>query len=96
MVKIKNYDFQGPYSLNTSFNEVAGVYVIYTSKNWLDVGETDSLATRISSHERKPDWVRNANGLLIWLAFLAISNPQQRLQVEAELRNCLYPLCGEK
>lgn len=61
MVKIQNYNFDGPYSIDASFNEVAGVYVIYTNQNWLDVGETDSLKTRISTHERKPEWVRNAN-----------------------------------
>ena len=96
MVKIQNYNFQGPFSLNSSFNEVAGVYVIYTSQNWLDVGETDKLASRISSHERRPEWLGNANGLPIWLAFLGVSNSQQRLQIESELRNSLSPLCGEK
>ena len=96
MVKIKNYNFQGPFSLNISLNEVAGVYVIYTSQNWLDVGETDKLGTRIGSHERKPEWLRNANGLPIWLAFLGMANSQQRLQIESELRKFLSPLCGEK
>jgi hypothetical protein len=96
MVKIQNYNFQGPFSINAKFNEVTGVYVIYTNQNWIDVGETDRLATRIDSHERKPEWLRNANGLPIWLAFLGISGFQQRLQIESELRNYLCPLCGEK
>lgn len=96
MVKIQNYDFHGPFSLNTSLNEVSGVYVVYTSQNWLDVGETDKLGTRIDSHERKPEWLRNANGQPIWLAFLGISSSVQRLQIESELRNSLSPLCGEK
>lgn len=96
MVKIQNYDFQGPFSLNTSLNEVSGVYIVYTSQNWLDVGETDKLGTRIGSHERKPEWFRYANGQPIWLAFLGISNSVQRLRIESELRNSLSPLCGEK
>lgn len=96
MVKIQNFDFQGPFSLSTSLNDAAGVYVIYTSQNWLDVGEADKLGTRIGSHERKPEWLRNSNGYPIWLAFLAVQNSQQRLQIESELRNSLAPLCGEK
>lgn len=47
MVKIQNYNFQGPFSLNTLLNEVAGIYVIYTSQNWLDVGETDKLGQEL-------------------------------------------------
>lgn len=96
MVKIQNYGFQGPFSLNTQLNDVAGVYVIYTSQNWLDVGETDKLGTRIGSHERRPEWLRSANGYPVWLAFLGVQNSQQRLQIESELRNTLRPLCGDE
>ncbi len=96
MVKIQNYDFQGPFSLNTSLNDVAGVYVVYTSQNWLDVGETDKLGTRISNHERRPEWLRNASGQPIWLAFLGVGETRLRLAIESQLRLLLAPVCGEK
>jgi len=96
MVKINNYDFEGPYSLSSSFNEVAGIYVIYTTQSWLDVGETDKLGSRISNHERKKEWYRYAEGLPIWLAFLEVSDSGRRLQIESELRSLLQPICGER
>jgi len=96
MVRIGNYDFEGSYRLESSFNEVPGVYVIYTTKNWLDVGETDKLGSRMSNHERKQEWYKYANGLQIWLAFLEVSNSQLRLLIESELRSLLRPLCGER
>lgn len=97
MVKIQSYEFQGPFSINEgNFNEVPGIYVIYTSQNWLDVGETDKLKSRITNHERKSDWIQYSNGLPIWLAFLYENNSQERIVIESNLRSSLSPLCGEK
>jgi len=98
MVKISGYDFEGPWILGTNFNDVPGIYAVYTSQSWLDVGETDKLGTRINNnnHERKPAWVRNANGLPINIAFLGVSDAQQRLQIESSLRTILQPICGDR
>lgn len=99
-VNIEGYSFSGPHSIDATFKPLAGVYIIYTadytSKKWLDVGETDNLANRISSHERRLCWKRNAEDLKINLAFLQINNEQRRLTVEAKLRKKLNPICGEK
>jgi len=51
IINIEGYQFESDYPLNsTRFNEVACVYVISTGQRWLDVGETDRLGTRLSSH----------------------------------------------
>ena len=70
-VNISGYTFE-TYPLNTDFNDVSGIYAIYTSQKWLDVGETDKLGQRIISHERRNCWINNAGGLPISLAFLHV------------------------
>lgn len=94
-VNINGYTFEA-YPLNTNFNNVPGLYVIYTSQKWLDVGETDKLGQRIPSHERRNCWVSNANGLPISLAFLYVESQNQRFNIEVALRGSLNPTCGEK
>lgn len=96
MVNIQGYNFQGPWVLGQDFNDIAGVYVIYTSQNWLDVGETDKFGERMNNHERKSDWIRVAGGLQINIAFYGVPNGQQRLNIESSLRAALSPLCGDK
>jgi len=94
---IGGYIFDGPYSIDTNFNEVAGVYVIFTlSNSWLDVGETDKLKSRVANHERKPCWKNHAGGNQIKLAFLHEKNQNRRLEIESALRSSLNPPCGDK
>ena len=94
-VNINSYTFE-VYPLNTSFNDVPGIYVICTSQKWLDVGETDKLGQRIPSHERRNCWINNAGGLPINLAFLYVESQDQRLNIEVSLRNSLNPTCGDR
>ena len=80
----------------TKFNEVPGVYVITTSQKWIDVGETDKLASRLANHERRPCWNKNSNGFTLWVNFLQIGNLQERLDLETKLRSNLNPTCGDR
>ena len=82
----------------TKFIEVPGVYVISTSQKWIDVGETDKLASRLANHERKPCWERNSNNLTLWVNFKRIDGQQERLDLEAKLRDNLNPssTCGDE
>ncbi|OGC78301.1 hypothetical protein A2619_04020 [candidate division WWE3 bacterium RIFOXYD1_FULL_39_9] len=98
MVNIANYNFEGPWVLGTSFNNVPGVYVVYTSQVWLDVGETDSAGQRLNgeNHERKSNWTTCSNGMPINIAFLKVDSPALRLSVESGLRATLNPICGER
>lgn len=94
---IEGYDFEA-YSLNTIFNNVPGVYVIFTEKFWLDVGETDELGNRVNgnNHERKTCWISKSNGYPISVAFRKIFSKQERQELEFNLRAKLKPVCGEK
>lgn len=95
MVIIQGYNFE-PHNLDgTNFNEVPGVYIVYTSESWLDVGETDKLASRLSGHERKDCWRRHANRNVIYLAFMYVAEPTMRVRIEQLLRGKLSPLCGQ-
>ena|SRR3990167_7071935 len=98
MVNIQGHNFEGPYQLGTRFDNVPGVYAVYTSQVWLDIGETESLGDRINddNHERKPDWIRNSNNLPVFIAFLAVADSQTRLNIESLLRSVLNPVCGER
>lgn len=98
MINIRGYNFQGPWVLGTDFRNVPGVYVVFTNQRYLDVGETDDLGRRINgdNHERKPQWLLNAAGNPISVAFLDVPNQQTRLMIEANLRTSLNPCCGER
>lgn len=97
-MNIQGYNFEGPWLLGTNFNDVPGVYVIFTGQICLDVGETDKLGNRINgdNHERKPQWLVRAGGGQIQIAFLNIPDQQRRLAIESSLRLALRPLCGDK
>lgn len=97
-MQILNYNFEGPWPLGQIFNDVPGIYVVYTSLNWLDVGETDKLGSRINgeNHDRKPQWILNSTRLPINIAFLRVPDSKTRLLIESQLRNYLCPLCGER
>lgn len=97
MVTISGYQFEGGFPLETTkFSEVACVYAIYTNDTWLEVGETDQLGTRISGHERKACWQKNAGSVPIYVAVHQESNQQTRLAIESYLRSQLNPMCGDK
>lgn len=97
-LNIQGYTFEGYWPLGTLFNNIPGVYVVFTREKWLDVGETEKLGERLNSsnHERKPEWVSNSRGLQINIAFLRISDAQQRKTIESKLRFALQPVCGDK
>ena len=92
MKNFLNYSFKGPFQLRTEFNEVAGVYIITTLGNKVvDVGETDNLKERISSHDRKPCWTRNM-GCMLW--FYGERRSEERLTIEKNIRDSYNPVCG--
>lgn len=97
-MNIQGYYFEGPWVLGQVFNDVSGIYVVYTNAKWLDVGETDKLGNRINgdNHERKPDWIRNADQGQINIAFLKELNLENRLKIESHLRSVLNPCCGDR
>jgi len=90
--KVLGYDFVGPYSLNTLFKKVAGIYLITKSGGEIiDVGETENLNERIPDHERGDCWNDN-DGINLWFHFK--NNRDQRLTKEKFLRSHYNPVCG--
>lgn len=100
-MQLLGYQFEQPYILRaTNFNNVSAVYVVYTVINgksvWLDAGETDKLGDRIPNHERKECWSTNSQGNEIYIAIMQVRDEFTRKNIEADLRNKLLPICGEK
>ena len=97
MSTISGYGFDGPYDINSDFNNLSGVYVIHDGNKCLDVGETGNLKERIPGHTRKACWKRNAgSGKTVKLEFLQVNDEQKRLEIESYLRAELNPSCGEQ
>ena len=96
MSTILGYTFDGPYSIDTNFNTVSGVYVIHDGDKFLDVGETGNLKERIPNHERKSCWNRSAGLKGIKLEFLNEADQQKRLLIEQDIRSRLNFSCGDR
>ena len=91
----KQYPF-GAYPRTSSWNSVAGVYVILRDTaggTVLYVGETEDLKQRLSNHHRQACFDRNN-----WthLAFLGEGSETQRLQIERDLMDKYQPVCNRQ
>ncbi len=97
-MKILNYLFDGPFTLGTTFNNVAGIYIVCTEISFLDVGQTEKLGERLNgeNHDRKQNWIKNSNTLPIYLWFHHETNLNLRLAKEKLIRNHLRPICGAR
>ncbi|MEA2056414.1 MAG: hypothetical protein U9O78_01705 [Patescibacteria group bacterium] len=95
-ISIAGLTFKGPYPITSNFLESAGVYVISTGDDWVDVGETDSLSSRITNHERKHCWSGYGNRNSLFLSFYPERNSKQRRFIESKVRQQLNPVCGVK
>lgn len=91
-ITYEGYTFNGPFSINTSFNEVSGIYLITNINGTIvDVGETENLKERIPNHERRGCWEKN-NGVNLY--FHHENNENQRLAKEKLFRSKSNPACG--
>ena len=94
-MNILGYTFEGPYDLNTNFNQIGAVYFISDSKNsTIDVGQTNNLRDRIANHERKNCWLRNTNNV-VYIYALVQKNEDLRLSIESKIRNAYNFSCGD-
>lgn len=102
MVTIGNYSFEGAYSDVNSLKNQSGVYCILTKAtsntydyDILDVGESEDVKTRVSSHDRSECWERNKNEGIIYAVYYC--NESDRERIESELRRKYHDLpCGEE
>ncbi|MFH1244212.1 MAG: hypothetical protein V1487_01395 [bacterium] len=92
-MNINGYNFSGPFSINATFtSDFAGVYLISNPQGKIiDVGETESMNTRLPNHDRKPCWVQNGGNALY---VCNISQEGSRLALESSIRVANNPTCG--
>lgn len=100
MVRIGQFQFDGPLYSETSLNRQPGVYAILNDRGAagvfvLDVGESESIHDRVACHDRTGCWRRHRQGTL---AFAALYTPGlsgvRRRQIEAGIRQQYTPTCG--
>jgi hypothetical protein len=100
-IKVGQYDFDGPFTQTESLWDRAGIYVILCQSsgpwNVVDVGESDTVKSRVEGHDRKGCWKRSCSGTL---GYAALYTPNwtdaQRRQVEQAIRQQYNPPCGER
>ncbi len=101
MIKIGNYNFEGPYPSVSSLRDESGVYAIIDERPAanivVDVGESSTVKSRVEGHDRKDCWNRNKLGTLK-VAVLYTPNKQQsgRMEIEQEIRRNFRPSCGDR
>lgn len=74
------------------FEELPGIYIIYTSKDCLEVGFTANLKMCLEEHEHTRDWVRLANELEILVAFHLDEDKESRKDKLVYLKEKMKPL----
>lgn len=100
-MQIGRYNFEGPYGTTDQLQDRSGVYVVLSLNGnqygVIDIGESATVKTRISNHDRQPCWRGSATGPLS-VAVLYTPNEQQsgRMTIEQELRAQFNPPCGQR
>lgn len=96
MINIGNYTFEGPYGDTTYLKNQSGVYAILCSNNGeyhvVDLGESETIKSRVENHDRKSCWDRNCNGNLT----VAVLYTPDRQLIEQIIRKIYNFPCGER
>lgn len=74
------------------FEEVPAVYVIYTPKVCLEIGETDNLKEAIETHINTKKWVELSAGQDIYVAIHFEEEPASRVEKQKFLQGKMKPL----
>ena len=95
-------NFQGPWAMGTNdAPRYPGVYIV-CAEVWLGrpqvlyIGESDNIASRMSGHDRREDWEREARGQPLSFYTVHIESISKRLQLERELIGHFSPPCNVK
>jgi hypothetical protein len=93
------YQFDGGYLTPDGLKLKPGVYVIWCRSGdvWtiLDVGESEDVRWRLSTHERSDCWKRNCFGTIYYTATY-IPDKNERAMLEKKIRSSQKISCGEK
>jgi len=88
--------FDGPHTSTALLLTQSGVYVISTIVDGLhkvlDVGVSEDVKDRVSSHDRKDQWTRHISDRLYVSAFYCGAN--DRMALETAVRGYHNPPCG--
>lgn len=100
-VKIKDYEFEGPYANVDSLEDRSGVYAILDRRNdglyVVDVGESSEVKTRVSNHDRKPCWSNSSKGKLeVAVRYTPGLQQPGRKSIEQNIRDDYHPSCGDQ
>jgi hypothetical protein len=100
---IAGQTFQGPFSNTSALEDRSGVYVIITRRNSsenytvVDVGESASVKTRVSNHDRSSCWNKNNLGeLVVTVCYTPNLASSGRMEIEQLIRRQYAPMCGDR
>ena len=95
-MNIAGRSFEGPFQNTSDLRDESGVYVILRKKddNWniVDVGESESVYSRVEHHDRKSCWERNEYSHVA----AHYTNETDRIELEQQIREQYNPPCGEE
>lgn len=99
-IQIGKYSFEGPYTSTGSLRDNAGVYVIlcHSGEKYrpIDVGESETVRSRVENHDRKSCWNRNCNSTLaVAVVYTPDKDEAGRRKIEQEIRNLYDFPCGQ-
>lgn len=93
MAEFFDIDFDSEYMLfGDEFQEAPGIYIIYTEEKFLDLGSTINFKTAIEEHEHTRDWIKNAEGKEVLIAFHLDHDPESREDKLLYLQGKMQPL----
>lgn len=100
---IAGQTFQGPFATTSSLDDRSGVYVILTRRNSsenytvVDAGESATVKTRVSNHDRSSCWNQNSLGeLAVTVCYTPNLQQSGRKNLEQEVRRQHSPSCGDR
>lgn len=99
-ISIEGETFEGPYRFPSTLDDKPGVYVIATETvkdSWklLDVGQSDTVKTRVENHDRVDCWNRYKKGDLGYCVKYE-PNQERRDALEKKIRTNQDLPCGDR
>jgi len=96
MIKICGYPFNDPLTIYDQFDDVPGVYVVFTNNTLLAVSAAKKIGQVIRrKKDHEADWFYHADGYPINIAFLKVNNPRKRALIKEKLIKSLKPVCSK-
>jgi hypothetical protein len=100
-IQIKDYSFEGLYSLPSHLEEEPGVFVVFCQKyeknEIVDIDESENVKSRIEDNERYNCWRRNCESSLAYAVYYTSDlTEKERSNIAYELRDEFNPVCGRK